>query len=292
MAHIYLTAYGVKLDVEVRRRRADTDRRADPAAGMGTVERVPRGRSFHAAAEAAAGATTSWSTACPSRRRLAQDAALHVLDSQLRVRVAALAEDRIFIHAGVVSVGGRGLLIPGKSFSGKTTLVAALIGQGPSYYSDEFAVLDAAGLAHPYPRRLSLRTDGNFREYADAGALGGRTGSAPVRPVLIAITRCSPGRRWDPEPRGPGIGALALLSNAVGRAAPDGGGDGSDLLAVEGATVLGGRTGRGGETAKLMLAALEAIEDRAGQRDAVSAGSDADRTTVRRSGHARTARRC
>jgi hypothetical protein len=195
----------------------------------------------------------------PVGAQLSGEVAVHVLDSQLRMRIAALAEDRIFVHAGVVSLGGRGLLLPGRSFSGKTTLVAALVAEGALYYSDEFAILDATGLVHPYPRRLSLRADGAFREYADARSLGGRTGSTPVRPALIAITRWSQGSRWDPEPRAPGIGALALLSNAVAARPRTKATLGAISLAVDGATVLEGDRGEASETAKLMLATLEAM---------------------------------
>jgi hypothetical protein len=75
--------------------------------------------------------------------------ALHVLDAQLRARIAYAAPDRIFVHAGVVAVGDRAILLPGMSFAGKSTLVAALVSTGATYLSDEFAVLDAAGLVHP-----------------------------------------------------------------------------------------------------------------------------------------------
>jgi hypothetical protein len=265
VAHIYLTVYGLKLDVQV-----------DDDGLVPAVERIlPPGWEPSSAFPEDGHFTLSRSAdggydvvidGEPVATRLAGDAALHVLDSQLRMRVATLAEDRIFSHAGVVSLGGGGLLLPGKSFSGKTTLVAALIGQGAEYYSDEFAVLDAAGLAYPYPRRLSLRTDGTFREYADPGALGGRTGSAPVRPTLIAITRWSPGRRWDPEARGPGIGALALLSNAAAVRPRTEAAMGAISRAVGGATVLEGDRGEAVETARLMLATLEAI-DRSGPPD-------------------------
>lgn len=259
MAHIYLTAYGVKLDVQV------DDDGLIPAVeevlppGWERSSEFPEDGHF-TLSRSGRGGYDVVVDGVPVATRLAEDAALHVIDSELRMRVATLAEDRIFIHAGVVSVGGRGLLIPGKSFSGKTTLVAALIGQGAEYYSDEFAVLDAAGLAHPYPRRLSLRTDGTFREYADARKLGGRTGSAPVRPILIAITRFSPGRRWDPEPRGPGIGALALLSHAAAVRPRTEAAMEAISKAVAGATVLEGDRGEASETAKLMLAALEAMD--------------------------------
>jgi hypothetical protein len=260
VAHIYLTAYGVKLDVEV-----------EEDALVPAVEQIlppgsDRSNEFPEDGHlmlrgASAGSYDVLVDGEPVATGLPEDVALHVLDSQLRVRVAALAQDRIFIHAGVVSLGGRGLVLPGGSFSGKTTLVAALISEGALYYSDEFAVLDAGGLAHPYPRRLSLRTDGTFREYADASALGGRTGTAPVRPALIAIARWSPGTRWDPEPQGPGIGALALLSNAVGARQRTEATMDAISLAVDGATVLKGDRGEATETAKLMMAALEAIDE-------------------------------
>ena len=64
----------------------------------------------------------------------------------------------MFVHAGVVAVDGRALLLPGGSFTGKTTLVAALLRAGAQYGSDEYAVLDEAGLVLPaYPRPLSIR---------------------------------------------------------------------------------------------------------------------------------------
>ena len=52
------------------------------------------------------------------------------------------ASRRVFVHAGVVAIDGGAVLIPGKSFSGKTTLTRALVEQGGVYYSDEFAVID------------------------------------------------------------------------------------------------------------------------------------------------------
>ena len=85
---------------------------------------------------------------------------LAMLDSELRGHVADHATDGFFIHAGVVAHRGRGIVIPGDSFSGKTTLVAELVRAGAGYYSDEFAVIDAEGLVHPYARPLSFRALG------------------------------------------------------------------------------------------------------------------------------------
>lgn len=261
MPHIDLTAYGVKLDIEVQ-----------DEALVATVEQIlPPGWEPSNEFPEDGHLTLSGSSdgnygvlvdGEPIGAQLSWQAAVHVLDSQIRVRIAAVAEDLIFVHAGVVSLGERGLLLPGKSFSGKTTLVAALVAEGALYYSDEFAILDATGLVHPYPRRLSLRTDGSFREYADAAALGGRTGSVPIRAALIALTRWLPDTRWDPQPRPPGIGGLALLSNAVAARPRTDATMAAVSRTVDGASVLEGDRGEARETATLMLAALEAMPPR------------------------------
>ena len=65
-----------------------------------------------------------------------------------------LTDRRVFVHAGVVGWKNRAILIPGKSFAGKTSLVAELVKAGATYYSDEFAVLDFQGLVHPYHKPL------------------------------------------------------------------------------------------------------------------------------------------
>src|SRR5262249_38532870 len=66
--------------------------------------------------------------------------ALDALETDLGFYVANNAHNRVFVHAGVVGWQGRAILIPGKSYSGKSTLVAALLRCGATYYSDEFAV--------------------------------------------------------------------------------------------------------------------------------------------------------
>jgi hypothetical protein len=68
------------------------------------------------------------------------DVAVGLLDSQIRIHVGAHASDWTFVPAGVVALGRRALVIPGESFSGKSTLVRALVERGTAYYSDEYAV--------------------------------------------------------------------------------------------------------------------------------------------------------
>src|SRR5439155_21927898 len=77
------------------------------------------------------------------------------LENDLQMIVAEWARRRVFVHAGVVGWKGHAILIPGRSFSGKTTLTTALVRAGATYDSDEYAVLDDQGRVHPFPRSLS-----------------------------------------------------------------------------------------------------------------------------------------
>ena len=65
------------------------------------------------------------------------------------------AVELLAVHAGGVSWGGAGAVLPGASGSGKSTMVAALAEAGCEYLSDEAALIDlGSGLICPYPRAL------------------------------------------------------------------------------------------------------------------------------------------
>jgi hypothetical protein len=136
-------------------------------------------------------------------------------DAQLYV--AEMAPRRVFVHAGVVGWRGRAVVIPGRSFSGKTTLTTALVKAGCTYYSDEYAVLDQAGRVHPYARLLGIREGSQYQRatrYA-VEALGGKRGARPLPVALIIASQYRPGARWRPRQLSAGEGALALLDNTV-----------------------------------------------------------------------------
>ncbi|HEV2974735.1 MAG TPA: hypothetical protein VGX69_07015 [Solirubrobacteraceae bacterium] len=148
----------------------------------------------------------------PSDLRLA----LGILDAQLRMHIALHAPDHVFVHAGVVGVGERAIVLPGRSFAGKTTLVAALVQAGAEYWSDEYAVLDANGLVHPYPKPLSVRiNDTRETDEQPVESLGGRTGDRPLPAALIAFTSYRPGVAWGLRPCSAGEGAVKLLEHSV-----------------------------------------------------------------------------
>ena len=142
--------------------------------------------------------------------------ALGLFESDLHLHVATEARRRVFVHAGVVGWKGRALLIPGRSRSGKTTLVAELVKAGAVYYSDEYAVLDARGRVHPYPRPLQIRAAGTGRQSRHAvETLGGRAGRGPLPVGLVVVTRYRPGAKWRPRGLSAGQGVLELLAQTV-----------------------------------------------------------------------------
>jgi len=149
-------------------------------------------------------------------RTLDFDNLLQVFESDLNLYIAESAPRRVFLHAGVVGWRGRGILIPGRSFSGKSTLVAELVGAGATYYSDEYAVLDHFGRVHPYPRKLGIRENGGPRTArVPVQVLGGCAGKSSLPVGLVLLTEYKEGGTWNPRPVTPGRGALALLGNAV-----------------------------------------------------------------------------
>lgn len=145
-------------------------------------------------------------------------------ESDVKIYVADGARRRVFVHAGVVGWRGRAILMPGQSFSGKTTLVAELVRAGAVYYSDEYAVLDERGRVHPYPRPLAVRSEESpgLREKVRAESLGGRAGVKPLPVGLVVVSKFEPQARWRPVRLSAGRGALALLEHTVSaRRRPD-----------------------------------------------------------------------
>jgi hypothetical protein len=147
--------------------------------------------------------------------------------------------------------------MPGRSGSGKSRLVEALVRAGASYYSDEYAVLDKWGRVHPYLAPLTRRgEEGEPCRKWTAAELGGLTGDLPLPVGLVVVADYRPGARWRPRRLSPGRGVLALLDNTVpARGRP------ADALTTLGrlvsrAPVLEGTRGEATETAVLLLGAL------------------------------------
>jgi hypothetical protein len=142
--------------------------------------------------------------------------ASEIVLSDLELWVAEHARRHVFVHAGCVVLDGRAILMPGRSMSGKTSLTAALIRAGASYWSDEYAVLDSRGTVRPYPRRLAIRPyDGGPPHRVTAADIGSPTGHGP-RPVrLVVVLRYDAAGGWDVHPVTRGQAVLQLLDNTI-----------------------------------------------------------------------------
>lgn len=166
----------------------------------------------------------------PVAKNLDLEFGLMMVETQIRIFLGQESPNRIFVHAGVVAVDNRAIVLPGRSFAGKTTLVAAFVRAGATYFSDEFAVLDDHGLVHPYLTRLSVRDSDDARDPDPPGPrsersgtktlvhvsdLGGLSGEAAVEIGAIVVTNYRRGGAWEPRELTPARAALALLYNTV-----------------------------------------------------------------------------
>jgi hypothetical protein len=174
-------------------------------------------------------------------------------ESDLQLSVAEAAHRRVFVHAGVVGWKGRAVVVPGRSFSGKTTLVAELVKAGATYYSDEFAVLDSEGRVHPFAKPLAVRGEDLRQRKVSVDELGGSAATKALPVGLVVVSEFREGSRFRPRALTPGQGSLALLANTVpARRKP------LEVLetlerVVRAATVLRGARGEAAEAAARIL---------------------------------------
>jgi len=136
-------------------------------------------------------------------------------ESEMQLAVAQAARGKVFVHAGVVGWRGRAILIPGRTFTGKSTLVYELVRAGAVYYSDEYAALDVQGRVHPFARPLALRDETLANRKISFDELGSAIGKKALPVGTIVVAKYRKGARWRPRELTPGLGALALLANCV-----------------------------------------------------------------------------
>jgi hypothetical protein len=177
--------------------------------------------------------------------------------SNLELWVAQQAKNHVFVHAACAVVDGRALVLPGRTKSGKSSLAAALVRAGATYFSDEYAVLDHRGLVRPYPRMLALRPYGDTVARAvSVGDIGGQAGRGPAAVAIVAALEFEPEAGWQVTPLSRGQALLRLLDNTVpARTRPR-----AALWALEHATAaitaLSGTRGDADEAAALLLSML------------------------------------
>jgi len=139
------------------------------------------------------------------------------LNSMIRLIVAENAENRVFVHAGVVGWKGKAVVLPGSSHRGKTTLVTELIRNGADYYSDEYAIFDHLGLVHPFPRDLTVRGAGTefYETSVRPQSLGAKIGEVPINVGAVLLTEFRKNSKWKPQIIRTGEGILQTIPHTI-----------------------------------------------------------------------------
>jgi hypothetical protein len=184
--------------------------------------------------------------------------ALERFESDLQLYVAESARRRVFVHAGVAEWANKAIIIPGRSYSGKTTLVAELVRAGARFYSDEYAVFDPIGLVHPYPKALSVRDSSGNQKKCLPESLGGSCGRGPIPVGVVVVSNFKAGAVWRPRTASTGRGVLDLLANTVAARRKPETSLNTFRRALDRALILRGARGEAQETAASILKAIDA----------------------------------
>jgi len=144
------------------------------------------------------------------------EAAVGAVESWAQLTVATLAKGLVFVHAGVVRWKDRAIVVPGRSLTGKSTIVLSFVERGAGYHSDEYAIFDSEGQVHPYWRLPKLRVA--YEQKAAGSLLGATLRGAPPEPVplgWVLMSRYEAASRWRPRRLSCGETLLGLLDNTV-----------------------------------------------------------------------------
>jgi hypothetical protein len=136
-------------------------------------------------------------------------ALIQALDETIVQRLTTLRA----VHAGAVMYGGRVLLFPGATHAGKSALVTELLRRGATYFSDEYALIDAEGCVHPYPRPLLVRNGSAEQAPLLARECDAPVGDAPAPVGWIFAIRYQPDGEWDITAMSQGEALMTLLRN-------------------------------------------------------------------------------
>lgn len=135
-----------------------------------------------------------------------------LIDKFLIILSISSLPKNIYLHAGAIVWNNYGIMLPGESYSGKTTLVKEFIKAGAVYITDDLTVLKGTGELLPFPRTLAIRTDSG-RELRTAESFGARTLTKRSQLKIILFTEFEEKARWEPRKLPPGQAVMKLMSN-------------------------------------------------------------------------------
>jgi hypothetical protein len=164
---------------------------------------------------------------------------LAAFEHHLPIAVASRTDRGVALHAALVSWQGKGVLLPGVSFSGKSTLVAALVDAGARFEADDLVLVEGSGAARGIPRALVLR-ENRGRTRRSPASLGWQPRLHPLPVERVLFLRFDPAGRLAWEPLTPATAALFLFAHAI-----DTKRDPARLLTALSALVSGSRTVQG-----------------------------------------------
>jgi hypothetical protein len=142
-----------------------------------------------------------------------QDISLENLSDKFLIILAISSlPAKLYLHAGAVTWKNAGIILPGESFSGKTTLVKEFIKAGADYVTDDLTVLTDTGFVLPFPRQLAIRTDVG-RELRTADYFGAKTIVEKVKLKMIVFTEFEKNAVWQPQTFSPGKTVMKLMDN-------------------------------------------------------------------------------
>lgn len=173
----------------------------------------------------------------------------HQLDDMVIRRLTSLKA----VHAGAVVWGGKAIIMPGSTHSGKSSLVAELLRNGAAYLSDEFALIDAVGMVHAYPRPILTRNGDGFQSALLPAECGAQIAETPVPTGWILTLAYHAEASWAVEEVSQSVALISLLRNT-----PHAMVDSPEMLpaferAVAGAACFTGRRGEASTAAKAIL---------------------------------------
>lgn len=134
-------------------------------------------------------------------------------DKILNVLAQISLPGKFYLHAGAVSINGSGILFPGLSYAGKTTLTKEFLKAGAEYLSDDCIILDDKGCLLPFPRDLAVRTENGERVFRSAEHFGTKNAADKVKLKLIIYTQFDREAEWNPRTVSQGKGVLELMNN-------------------------------------------------------------------------------